>query len=521
MSAAKGDLTILVHGGERGVAFGPASVPVPPVRWKTRVLAPAALIVVFAVLLLYTARGALTPPTPVEVVPVVVREGDGTGPETAVVQAPGWVEPDPFPFAVSALADGVVREVLVLEGEPVAVDQVVARLVDDEARLAAAQARALVAARRADIAAVEAALRAAQREWDHPVELTRRLRTSEAMLAERRAELERWPAELAAAEALAVELEAEAQRLTRLHETNQASQIEFIRARQQHARQQALVAATAASRPVLEAQIAQLEAEVTAATENLRLRIPETRALELARSGVAQAEAALAQAEAALEEAALRLSRMEVRSPASGVVMTRVVSPGSKVMLATDNPSSAHVLRLYDPARLQVRVDVPLRDAARVGVGQRCEIVVDVLPERVFRGRVTRIVHEADVQKNTVQVKVAIEDPAPELIPEMLARARFLARADGPRTSSRMRVFAPEALVRRGPEGTASVWLVTAGSTVERREVALGAARSGDWIEVERGLQAGDRLVANAPALRNGQRVRILGEAREVRNGAD
>ena len=33
-----------------------------------------------------------------------------------VVQAPGWVEPEPFGVYASALADGVVKKVYVLEG---------------------------------------------------------------------------------------------------------------------------------------------------------------------------------------------------------------------------------------------------------------------------------------------------------------------------------------------------------------------------------------------------------------------
>ena len=34
------------------------------------------------------------------------------------VQAPGWVEADPFPIAVTALTDGIVEEMLALEGQP-------------------------------------------------------------------------------------------------------------------------------------------------------------------------------------------------------------------------------------------------------------------------------------------------------------------------------------------------------------------------------------------------------------------
>ena len=71
--------------------------------------------------------------------------------------------------------------------------------------------------------------------------------------------------------------------------------------------------------------------------------------------------------------------------------MARLVEPGSKVMLNMDHPRSAQVVRLYDPNRLQVRVDIPLVDAAKVGVGKPAEVIVEVLPDKADDGmKVTR-----------------------------------------------------------------------------------------------------------------------------------
>ena len=83
----------------------------------------------------------------------------------------------------------------------------------------------------------------------------------------------------------------------------------------------------------------------------------------------------------------------------AGNVLRRLKGPGDKVMLGMDDPHSSHVVHLYDPGALQVRVDVPLADAAQVGVGQACEVVVDILPDEIFAGEVTRVTHEADLQK--------------------------------------------------------------------------------------------------------------------------
>ncbi len=517
MSQSVTDLSLLSRqrgGGDGDSARGTALVPLPRRRWKTRLLLPGGIFVAASATLLYAAGDVLRPGLPVRVVPVIVKAAQSVAAGQVVAQAPGWVEADPFPIAVSALTDGVVDDVLVLEGESVRAGQVVARLVPDEARLALARAEAELAQRQAELKAAEAVLAAAQRNWDNPIELQRKLATAEATCAEKRAELNRWPAELAAEEALAVYYEAELRRVTPLHESGQASDIEFIQVRQRHEQQQAVLAATRARKPILEAQLAALEAEAAAAREALRLRIEDTRALEEARAALDKARAMVVAAEAARDEAALRLSRMEVRSPADGIVMNRLASPGSKIKLSGDNPQPAQVLRLYDPQRLQVRVDVPLVDAAKVGVGQPAEVIVEVLPDRVFRGRVTRIVNEADIQKNTLQVKVAIEDPSPEIKPEMLARARFFSVATTEEGQTAERVFAPESLLHRAGDDRAHVWIADQARQVAvRRAVTPGRATFDGWVEVRAGLQPGDRLIVDPPAgLADGRRVRIVGE---------
>ncbi|MGD8450683.1 MAG: efflux RND transporter periplasmic adaptor subunit [Phycisphaerae bacterium] len=518
MRQESADLSLLSRerDGNDGVPKSKATgVPPPRRRWKTRVLLPVGILGATAALMAYAAGDALWPATPVRVVPVIVKAGVTAPAGQVVAQAPGWVEADPFPTAISALADGVVQEMLVLEGQPVHAGQVVARLVPDDANLALANAEADLSQRRAELTAATAILKAAQGDWDNPVELTRKLATAEATHAEKQAELDRWPSELAAEEALAVYYEAELRRVAPLHTNGQASDIELIQVQQQHARQQAVVAATRARQPILEAQLAALDAEVAAARENLRLRIADRRALDEAQAAVEQAQARVQAAEAARDEAALRQSRMEVRSPADGVVMNRLAEPGSKLMLGGDNPHSAQVARLYDPQRLQVRVDVPLVDAAKVGVGQAAEVIVEVLPERVFRGSVVRIVHEADVQKNTLQVKVAIEAPTADLKPEMLARAKFLAGGDEPSSQPAERVLIPESAVHRMAGGMTHVWLADQAADVARsRMVTVGRAGADGWIEVLEGLQPGDRLIIDPSAsLRDGGRVRIVGEA--------
>ncbi len=500
-------------------------VPFPRRRWKTRVLLPGGIVLATIGILGFSARDLLLPVTDVRVAPLVAKSGGpGRSTSSAVVQAPGWVEADPYAIAVSALADGIVEEVLVLEGDRVETGQIVTRMVDDDARIALALAEGRLAESRAHVGFAQAALEEARQNWEHPIELRRACDVLAARLAESQAALDRWPAELASEEAAAISLKADLDRVTPLHERGQASEIEFVHARQAYEVQKANAEQVRLREPMLAAQLVAHRAELTAARRHLELRIVDTRAVKQAEAAVQQAEAAVATAQAVRDDAALRLARMEVRSPASGIVLTRLVEPGSKLMKSMDNPQSAQAVRLYDPKKLQVRVDIPLVDASKIGVGQPAELIVGVLPDRVFSGRVSRIVHEADIQKNTLQVKVAIDDPIAELKPEMLARAKFLEVTgigqtdDGP---SRM-ILAPKRAVHEDPNGT-FVWIADQSDGVARRRVVKPGSETADgYIELRDGGRMGDRVIVDAPAnLVEGQRIRVVGEGKEAGDGAD
>jgi len=498
MTTVTSDLAVLARAPQAADA-----VPPPKSRWKTRVLLPGVILAVFAGLLVWAARDVLLPGVPVRVVPVVVKTtAQATG--TAMFQAPGWIEADPYITNVTVLADGVVKDVLVLEGAAVKAGQEIVRMVDDDARLALDRAAA-------DLKKAKASHEAAKREWEHPVERERVVAVAEAALAEVDAEAKKLDSEIAVESARVGELAEQLRREEMAGVGEAIPEYQVVRTRLQLKTQQAALEATRSRRPVLEAKRREVQAQLHAARENLRLRIPERRALD-------ETAAALARAKVVRDEADLRLSRMVVKAPVDGIVLRRFVEPGTKLMLGMDTKTSGHAVWLYDPKNLQVRVDVPLADAGNVSVGQKAEVTVEVLPDRTFNGNVTRITHEADIQKNTLQVKVRIDEPLPELKPEMLARVKFLAVAkEGASSTEKARVFAPEKLLSRTDKGRAKAWVVDpARGMAVRREVTTGPGKMNGWVEIVDGLAPGDRLIADAPAtLEDGDRIAIGGEVRE------
>lgn len=452
----------------------PASfVPRPPIRWKSRLLLPLLIFALAGGLLFTSARDLLEPRVAVRVaavvpVPTAVQgegDSDDSRPEVPnagpVVQAPGWIEPSPFATIVPALADGVVREVRVLEGDRVEAGQVVATLVDDDAKLAVATQEALVAERRAAVASSIAAARTARVQAD----------VERAAIAELQDELDRKRPLVDAGGIAAGEVRR------------------------------------------LELRMVGLQARVAAA--DLATAEADARRQE--------AQAALHSAEAVLRETELRLARMQIISPVAGVVLARLVTPGTRLSMdaAVTEAGGMHggVIRVYDPDRLQVRVDVPLADAAKIAPGIRAEVVTEALPETTFEGTVTRLVHEANIQRNTVQCKVAIDRPSPLLKPEMLARVKLHPAASsspaGPGSDASdvegTAVCVPTSALIEGSDGRRHAWLVDLASgkaRATRREVKVGPSPRAGFASVRAGLSLTDRVVLDPPpTLTDGTRL--------------
>jgi multidrug efflux pump subunit AcrA (membrane-fusion protein) len=506
----------------------------PVLRRRTWPLAwglPLAIVAAFASLVAWSARDALLPARTVTVVPVILARADARAASEPLFQAAGWIEPRPLPVVASALVEGVVEQVLVIEGEEVEAGQPLARLVDADARLALQEAEAAVQLRAAERDAVQAALVAAEQHVKQPVHLEAALADADAALAALDTEIKNLPFALKAAESRLS--------LARQELEGKQSVAGAIAARAIQKAQSEYDAAVAEVEqlrervPSLEAQREACSRKCAALRTILALKTDEQRAADEARAKLAAAEAQLAQARLAVESARLRLERLTVRSPIRGRVMSLHAWPGRRLMglVAASEHDASSVATLYDPRALQVRADVRLEDVPRVQIGQRVQISTAAVSEPLS-GRVLATTSRADIQKNTLSVKVAIDEPPPVVRPEMLAQVTFLAatEAAAPRQAGEaVRLLVPRELVASGDAGHA-LWVVEPERSVARlRLVQLGRDDAGPLVEATQGLSALDKLIVRGrEGLADGQRIRVAGQdpdlgmrrARPAGNGA-
>ncbi len=169
----------------------------------------------------------------------------------------------------------------------------------------------------------------------------------------------------------------------------------------------------------------------------------------------------------------------------------------------------SYIVTLANLQQMDVETDVTEGQLSRIAVGQPAEVAVNAAPNRRYRGRVRQIIPLSDRARATVKVKVAISDPDKALFPELVATVNFLPDKARTNDDGKTRLFVPkDAIVEEG--GKAYVWrLVTRDNSVRKVTVELGE-KIEDLARVEKGLDAGDRVVlAPAKTLQEGEGVRV------------
>jgi HlyD family secretion protein len=158
-----------------------------------------------------------------------------------------------------------------------------------------------------------------------------------------------------------------------------------------------------------------------------------THTYELVRQGprkeqIDSARSEAARAKAAVDYAKTILDATEIRVPSNGTILERNVERGEMVTTSFvgDRGAKSFVVTLADLNDIQVELDINQNDFNRISPNQKCTVVTDAYPDRVYNCVVDEIAPEANRQKATVQVKVKFSEPDEYVRPEMNARVTFL-----------------------------------------------------------------------------------------------
>lgn len=219
---------------------------------------------------------------------------------------------------------------------------------------------------------------------------------------------------------------------------------------------------------------------------------------------VASARAQISQASAELSSALLDLSRTTIVAPTSGVVINKLVEPGTTVAASFQTPNLFEIAA--DTTRMQVEASVDEADIGQVRVGQDVAFTVDAHPDDRFKAVVRQIRQAASETANVVSYLVIldVDNRSGKLLPGMTANVEIVTG----RVTNALRVpttalrFRPKVADRPQAAGAAragpSVYVPGADAyRPVRRPVSLGL-QGEDHVQVTRGLKVGDRVLVRA-----------------------
>ena len=189
-----------------------------------------------------------------------------------------------------------------------------------------------------------------------------------------------------------------------------------------------------------QAQVRQSEASLASAQSQLKLaQANDERARDLFKQqyvtrqdldtsdqAAAAARAQVALARAQLDHDRINLAYTVIRSPVSGVVVSRQVDVGQTVAASFQTPTLFTIAQ--DLSKMQIDSSYAEADVGSIRVGQQVVFRVDAYPDRSFKGVVRQVRLNPTTQQNVVtyDVVVTVDNPDLILMPGMTAYVNII-----------------------------------------------------------------------------------------------
>ncbi len=227
--------------------------------------------------------------------------------------------------------------------------------------------------------------------------------------------------------------------------------------------------------------------------------------LDTQKALIAQLIAQVKGDEAAIDSARTNLDYTAITSPVDGRTGIRLVDPGNNVHASDTN--GMVVVTQVEP--ISIIFTLPeesfeqLSDALRRGTVTATALSRDDKQE-LDQGTVGLIDNVIDQTTGTLRVKVTLPNKQRRLWPGQFVNVRVMTQM------LRQVLTIPASALQRGPDGTFT-YVVQPDSTVRVAPLTIGE-QNGDTVVVDKGLEAGDRVVvSNQYRLQPGNLIRVNG----------
>jgi HlyD family secretion protein len=274
-------------------------------------------------------------------------------------------------------------------------------------------------------------------------------------------------------------------------EASRQAQTKLVRAQTDLARIEELAASRVVSRAELE------EARRTVEIARAEKSAADAQQIAASPAGADSrvALSALVQSQAQLSTATVRLGQTRIVAQQDGIILSRMVEPGSTVQPGTT------LLEMAADGETQLLIEPDERNLAWMRVGQKARASADAYPQDLFDAEVSYIAPSVDPQRGSIEVRLRVANPPGFLKPDMTVSVDMTV-ASKPKV-----ITVPSEAVRGAATPAPWVFLVEEGR-VARRAVTLGIRGDGR-TEITSGLDDGAEAVLSTDRpLAPGQRVR-------------
>jgi cobalt-zinc-cadmium efflux system membrane fusion protein len=171
-----------------------------------------------------------------------------------------------------------------------------------------------------------------------------------------------------------------------------------------------------------------------------------------------------------------------IRSPVTGTVVERLITPGQLLQAGT-----TPCFTVADLSQVWVTANIFDSDLAAVQTGDTAEILTKASPTNLL-GTVDYISAIVDSNTRAIGVRIVARNPEEVLKKQMYVRVLIHSRRD------QTGLLVPASAVLRDDEDLPFVFLANPDNSFSRRRITLGG-RVGDQYEVVSGVASGDQVV--------------------------
>lgn len=215
------------------------------------------------------------------------------------------------------------------------------------------------------------------------------------------------------------------------------------------------------------------------------------------------AKGALLRAEAELDRASARLDDRHIRAPFGGVVGLTDLVEGQMVDASTE------IATLDDLSVIEVDFSIPETLMSRLETGQQVNLTSAAWPDRVFKGKISRIDTRVDAATRSIALRAEIPNDDRALTGGMFLQVELVL-------DERRQLAIPEQVL--SVDGDRNLVLLARDGIAEQAEIEIGQQSDG-MVEVVSGLAKDAQIiVTNLHRVSPGNAVEATARDRRVQN---